>query len=191
MVILKKYFSTIFAIFCFLFLSICISASETDFLWQSGFQNDVFRLHIIANSDNEGDQMMKMKVRDGIMSFVEEQFACCKTSQEAQKVAKEKASLIEEAAKRVLAENNSKQDVRVEVGKEYYPQKTYKGRVYPEGEYLSLRIFLGKGKGHNWWCVIFPSLGNVGVEYETEKDSKKEIEIFGCKVRLKILEYFD
>jgi stage II sporulation protein R len=63
--------------------------------------------------------------------------------------------------------------------------------VYPEGEYLSLRIFLGKGKGHNWWCVLFPSLGNVGVEYETEKDSKKEIEIFGCKVRLKILEYFD
>ena len=187
---MKKYFSTFFALFCFVFLSVCISASQAEYVLQSGINNDILRLHILANSDDDGDQLLKMKVRDAIMPQVEELFVSCETLEEAMSVAKEEKLLIENAAKAALLENGSHQSVRVAVGKEYYPQKTYKDKVFPKGEYLSVRIYLGKGKGHNWWCVLFPSLGNVGVEYKNETVDKKTPEIFGCRVKLKFLEYF-
>ena len=194
-VILKKYFSTFFALFCFAVLVFCIGVWGTDLKEGSPVYEDVLRFHILANSDKDSDQLLKIRVRDGIMPVMEALFENCSSPDEALRIATGNKELIEKAAERVLCENQSTQKAKVVVGKEFYPKRIYNGRVYPRGEYLSLRVVLGEGRGHNWWCVLFPSLGNVGVEYEDENSKAAEkgtiAELFGCRLKLGFLELFE
>lgn len=200
---MKKYFSTFFAFFCFVFL-VCVVGAETETQNSSAsFYSRVLRCHIVANSDSHYDQNIKHKVRDGLEPLMRELFCDCNTVDEALSVANESKELFESTAKNVLCENNCNQQVKVIVGRENYTEKTYGGIVFPEGEYLSVRVVLGDGRGKNWWCVLFPMLNEIGVEEEGilfssngqgSTESKKEnggIEIFGCRIKLRILEFFE
>lgn len=198
-VILKKYFSTFFALFCFLALLCIIGAEAENRSVSAAVYSDILRLHIVANSDSTQDQSIKYKVRDGLLPTVQSLFSECKTVDEALFKANGNKTRLENEARRILAENCCDQKVHVEVGRAHYPQKTYGGIVYPEGEYLSVRILLGEGDGQNWWCVLFPSLCDIGIEQESvaaasggqvHKDDGG-IELFGCRIKLKILEFFE
>ncbi len=129
----------------------------------------VIRLHVIANSDSEYDQALKLKVRDGILSTVEELTRGCKTKDEAERVLAENGDVIKEAAYRVLAENGSELSVSVDIGQEKYPTREYGTLRLPSGKYCSVRIKLGEADGKNWWCVLFPPLClNSSVKQEEE-----------------------
>ena len=200
---MKKYFSTFFALFCFGLLMCCVGVSAVSSDSSVSVYSDVLRLHIVANSDSHQDQSIKYKVRDGIAALTKDMFGSCKSAQEALLVANENKALLESAAREILKENQSGESVNVEIGMAHYTEKTLNGIVFPEGEYLSVRVILGKGEGQNWWCVLFPSLCDVGIEQEgvtvssgktANKQTQKQtggIEIFGCRVKLKILEYFE
>ena len=118
----------------------------------------VVRLHVVANSDSDEDQALKLKVRDGVIEVVTPVVKDCKTQEEAIKAIEGAMPDIEARAKEVLALEGYDYSVKILLGEEYYPTKTYETCAFPEGEYVSLRVLIGEGEGENWWCCLFPPL---------------------------------
>lgn len=122
-------------------------------------REEVLRLHILANSDSEADQAVKLKVRDAVLEATEELFAGAVGLAEARGAAEDSLALIEETARQVLAENGYPgMPVKAEVSRSRFGTREYGETVLPAGEYAAVRITLGEGAGQNWWCVMFPPL---------------------------------
>ena len=118
----------------------------------------VVRLHVVANSDSDEDQQLKLKVRDSIIGIVTPAVKECKTQAEAIEAIEAVMPEIEKKARQTVEAEGSSYCVNVILGEEYYPTKTYETCAFPEGEYVSLRVLLGEGEGQNWWCCLFPPL---------------------------------
>lgn len=125
---------------------------------ESEIYESVLRLHVLANSDSEEDQALKLKVRDAVLVKSEELFAECTTREEAIEVTMQNLSVLESTARETLIAEGSTYGVRVELGEEEYPTRNYERFCFPAGTYLSLRIILGEGDGQNWWCVLYPPM---------------------------------
>lgn len=121
-------------------------------------QNDVLRLHILANSDSEEDQNVKLKVRDRLLEESEELFKGCETLDDMKQRAIEKKETIRLLAKSVLEENGCDEDVTVQLVQMEFDTRQYEEISMPAGYYDALRILIGKAEGHNWWCVMYPPL---------------------------------
>lgn len=119
---------------------------------------NIIRLHVVANSDSEADQELKLKVRDGILGTVSELLRGVNDRSEAENVLRDSLYLIEEAARRVLLSDESDCGVAVTLTEEYYPTRVYENVALPAGRYTSLRVLIGDAEGRNWWCVLFPTL---------------------------------
>ncbi len=118
----------------------------------------IIRIHVIANSDSECDQRLKLSVRDGILEAVGECTAGARNKGEAMKRIELSLGKITEAAKMAVRENGGDCDVYCTLRREEFDARVYDGFTLPAGEYDSLCIRLGKAEGHNWWCVCYPSL---------------------------------
>jgi stage II sporulation protein R len=118
----------------------------------------VVRLHVIACSDSEQDQALKLKVRDAVLAYCGKELADCASKEEAQARLAEMTGTLQEIASRTVKDEGFDYSATVTLGMEQYPRKRYDGLCFPRGEYLSLRVILGEGEGQNWWCVLFPSL---------------------------------
>ncbi len=116
------------------------------------------RLHVLAASDGEEDQRVKLEVRDAILECFGSELAGFNDSEEATNYLSSKLSDIEAEANRVLNKNNVSYSAKAMLSKESYPRREYEGVVLPAGEYTSLRVCLGDAAGRNWWCVLFPPL---------------------------------
>lgn len=125
---------------------------------EAAVYDSVVRLHVLANSDSEEDQALKLKVRDDLLVFTAELLSDCKTRDEAAEKMRENLSLFAEAANESLRAHGSDYTAAAELGKEHYPTREYDGMAFPSGDYLSLRIKIGRAEGKNWWCVLFPPL---------------------------------
>lgn len=157
----------------------------------------VIRLHVLANSDGEEDQAVKLLVRDAILAECNGLFSGTQTTAEALTQIEGAASRMEQIANRVLEEQGFPYRARAVFGTETYPTREYDGVVFPAGEYRSLRILLGEGGGQNWWCCLFPplcmsastaeeSLDSVGLDTSSGKVFTQKTYRF----RLKLLEWF-
>lgn len=135
--------------------------------------NKVVRLHVLANSDSEEDQAVKLKVRDAILAITVPLLQNCETKEEAVALLEENQTLFVEAAKAVLQEEGFDDTVSIEMGLEDYPTRTYDSLCFPAGEYISMRVSLGTGEGQNWWCCLFPPLclGAATVRDEDAEDA--------------------
>ncbi len=121
-------------------------------------RSDVLRLHVLANSDAEEDQQLKLKVRDAILNAGKNIFDGSVTKENAEeKIEKEKALLIETAEK-VIHENGFDYNVRITVTEEFFTTRTYENVTLPAGKYKAVRVLIGESAGQNWWCVMFPPL---------------------------------
>lgn len=118
----------------------------------------VIRLHVLANSDGEEDQALKLCVRDAVLARAKELLGDVTTMEEAEATLAASLEDLAESAAVCLAANGSEYPVRVTLGKEQYPTRYYEKLAFPAGEYLSLRVLIGEGAGKNWWCVLFPPL---------------------------------
>lgn len=121
---------------------------------QSSLSSSLVRLHVIAVSDDEYEQALKLRVRDGVLSYISPKLRDVKSAQQAQEIIKSELDGIKAAAES-SAEGRS---VEVTLSQEYYPTRNYEKFSLPAGKYQSLRVILGEGEGHNWWCVVFPPL---------------------------------
>ncbi len=138
----------------FIFLGLMPVHGEAD------IYENVIRLHVVANSDSEEDQALKLKVRDTVLSVVSDICAenSCKNIDEASAVVREHIDDITQAAEERIAAEGYRYDVKVSLGEENYPTKNYEALAFPAGRYLSLQVKIGEGEGQNWWCVLFPPL---------------------------------
>lgn len=121
-------------------------------------RSGVLRLHILANSDSEKDQQLKLMVRDAILENSDELFGNCKDKESAEKTAEKKLEQIERIAEQTLKEQGCDAKVEASVGETYFDSRTYGDITMPEGEYTALRVEIGDAEGRNWWCVMYPPL---------------------------------
>ena len=118
----------------------------------------VVRLHVLANSDSEEDQAVKLAVRDAILDVTVPLLQDCQTKEEAVLLLEENRSVLTQTARDVLVENGFDDAVSIEMGLEEYPTRTYDNLCFPAGEYISMRVNIGNGEGQNWWCCLFPPI---------------------------------
>ena len=137
---------------------------------QSSLSSSLVRLHVIAVSDDEYEQSLKLRVRDGVLSYISPKLRDVKSAQQAQEIIKNELDCINAAAES-SAEGRS---VEVTLSQEYYPTRNYEKFSLPAGKYQSLRVILGEGEGHNWWCVVFPPLCISAAEQEQAVESMSE-----------------
>lgn len=131
---------------------------------EEAIYNSVIRLHVIAASDSDSDQALKLKVRDAVLSGLSTLSEGCSSKSEAEEKLASQLDEIRAVALETLAAECCDCQVSVSLGKEKYPQKSYDGVCFPAGEYTSLRIVIGEGEGKNWWCVLFPQLCLAGAK---------------------------
>ena len=135
--------------------------------------NKVVRLHVLANSDSEEDQAVKLAVRDAVLEVTVPLLQDCESREEAVERLEGNRTLLTEAAETVLRENGFDDAVNIEMGLEEYPTRTYDSLCFPAGEYISMRVSIGEGEGQNWWCCLFPPLclGAATVNEERAEDA--------------------
>jgi len=119
-------------------------------------RQNVLRLHIIANSDSEADQAVKLAVRDEILKNSTEIFKDCNDITSAYNIAEAQLDFIADTANNVLHQKKFDYCAETSVGQAYFNTREYEDFTLPAGNYNSLIVTLGEGKGKNWWCVIFP-----------------------------------
>lgn len=130
--------------------------------------DDLIRLHVVAASDTAEDQQTKLQVRDAVIGFVDEAMTHVMTPEEAKAWVEANLPGIQQAANDVLDQLGSAYEAVVTFTREAFPKREYDSFSLPAGVYQSLRITLGPGDGHNWWCVVFPSLCMPAAGEDTE-----------------------
>ncbi len=138
------------------------------------------RFRVIANSNSLDDYLIKTKVKEKVEKELVELLAPAKTLEETKKILEKNLTYIDEIVNETLEE---KIEFQVNLGQNYFPKKVYKSVIYPEGLYDSLVITIGKGKGENWWCVLFPPLCLLE---KSDNTSDVEYQFFISR----IIEYF-
>ena len=124
----------------------------------------VIRLHVLAHSDDEKEQALKLCVRDAILHEMGTLFNGQSSKEGAEALLESSLDEVEKLAEKTLREKGCPHDVRVTLCKEYYPTREYEGMRLPAGEYLSLRVLIGDGVGQNWWCMVYPPLCTSSAE---------------------------
>jgi stage II sporulation protein R len=125
---------------------------------QTDLSEKLIRLHVVANSDSEADQALKLKVRDGILKEVGRLLEGVTDRGEAVRLIEENLDTVTAGARDVVLQNGYGYEVTATIAVEAFPTREYETFSLPAGEYTSLRVVIGEGGGHNWWCVIFPPL---------------------------------
>ena len=131
--------------------------------------DEVFRLHILANSDSEQDQSLKLKVRDRVLQYTKSLFENAKSKEEAESVISDNLQSISNVAYSEVLNNGYDYQVKAEITNMYFTTRYYENYTLPSGMYDALRITIGSGNGHNWWCVMYPSICISSVEEQDEK----------------------
>lgn len=192
---MKKF--KLFEISLFAGLLIAIIFSITGFASTcEEIRGDVLRLHVIANSDSEEDQQLKLKVRDAVLKAGKNIFNGSVTKENAEEKIENEKEILIKAAKKVIKENGFDYDVDITVTDEYFNTRTYENVTLPAGKYKAVRVLIGESAGKNWWCVMFPPLCIPAAETNIDLYfSDKEVKLVETnpkyEVRFKIIEIYE
>lgn len=139
---------------CAIFLGSTAAFAETC----TDLQNRVVRLHILANSDGEADQALKLRVRDAVLEASGDLFSTPCTTEEAKALALGELPQLEAVGQAVVEEAGYDYPVRAELVEMYFSTRHYENFDLPAGEYTAVRMTIGSGAGRNWWCVLYPPM---------------------------------
>lgn len=172
-----------------LIILICLFVGCTNILDTNSLQGDeliyedikdeIIRFHVLANSDSEEDQELKLKVRDAVIEYVYNDLKNSDSINESRQYLINNKTLIEEIAKEEIIKLGYTYEVTSNLSKENFPDKMYGDILFPQGEYEAFRILIGEAEGQNWWCVMFPPLCFVDESKETIDNyrTKKILEV--------------
>ena len=150
-----------------------LTHKENDDL-QKKIANKILRFHVIANSDSDGDQALKLKVKDAVVEFMKPLLSNCDDVHKSKEIVKAYESHILSVAQNVIRENGYNYDVHINYENCYFPAKKYGDISFPPGNYDAIRIYIGKHQGKNWWCVLYPPLCFVDCVNSVVPDESKE-----------------
>ena len=125
---------------------------------RQSLNENVIRLHVVAASDSEEDQQIKLQVRDALIETLQPGMDGLADADAAKEYLMSRLEDLEETANRILTEAGSEDQATVTLAKEAFSTRDYDTFSLPAGVYESLRVTIGQGEGRNWWCVVFPSL---------------------------------
>lgn len=176
MKVFKKIVLIIFLLFVYLLFSIFSYATNVS----NKLENNIFRLHIVANSNSDEDQSLKLKIRDNIISYLEKICDNCNSKDEFIYIANLNLENLKDIAKNTVRENGFNYEINIEIGNFYFPTKYYGNISFPAGYYDGLKINIGEATGQNWWCSLFPPLcftdiSSGVIDEESEEDLKENI----------------
>ena len=173
--------------------SICSFAKTSEEI-----RSDVLRLHVIANSDTSVDQNLKLRLRDYILQEGKDIFNGSVNVENAVKKIEPVLPELEKLAKAFVNQAGFDYDVKISLSNEYFTTRTYETVTLPAGKYLALRVVIGSGEGHNWWCVMFPPMCVPAADKKDEIEnvfSEKEIKLVESKPkyepRFKVVEIYE
>ena len=142
---------------------------------EGAIYEDTVRLHILANSDNEEDQSLKLKIRDAVLLKYGKELSYFECAEEAKNEIEKLLSEIENFVEKEIIKNGYEYDASVTISTEWYDTRVYENFTLPSGYYSSLEIIIGNGEGQNWWCVMFPPMcldaSTEKVNYSDEEKS--------------------
>lgn len=153
-----------------------VQAEET----QENMSSKIIRFHVLANSDSEDDQALKIKVRDKVLEYIAPKLKESKSKDQSRNILISEEENVRNICLKVIRDNGYDYDVDIQLNKQNFPVKTYGNIVLPQGEYEAYRILIGNGEGQNWWCVMFPPLCFVDISkgepaYEENEKNMKEV----------------
>ena len=189
---MKKLLTYTVMILC---VTLIISVMPTEA--EGAIYEDTVRLHILANSDSEEDQNLKLKLRDAILEEFSKELSEFQSTSEAKSALLEKISEIEDFSEKKILEYGYSYSVRATLTEEWYDTREYEEFTLPKGYYTSLRVIIGEGEGKNWWCVMYPPLClDIATENAPRDDGIKKysdsefrlITTGGYRAKFKILE---
>ncbi len=157
---MKKILTSFTLFILFVIFLFCITTNYTNAV-SSNLSDNFFRLHILANSDSEKDQELKLKVRDNIIKYMNNQDF--KNKQEALNYVQNNLSEFYKIAEQTIYNNGYDYSVNIQIGNFYFPTKYYGNISLPAGFYDGIKIEIGEAKGQNWWCSLFPPLCFVDI----------------------------
>ncbi|RBP39874.1 stage II sporulation protein R [Garciella nitratireducens] len=142
---------------------------------QQQLANELVRFHVIANSDSDKDQAIKLKVRDAVLEEIVPDLKKSQSIEQTKEMIQSKTPDLIEVAQEVLKQNGVDYGVKAALGEHVFPTKYYGDFSLPAGEYQAFRIVLGDGSGANWWCVMFPPLCFVNADEEKSNVSQDSL----------------
>lgn len=151
-----------------------VEAREEACVLQKELAQEVFRFHVIADSDTEEDQRLKMKVKEGILDYMKEELPRSNSVEETKEWTNKHLKEIEQRAEAILRENGGTDAVHATVERCHFPEKTYGDVTFPKGDYEALRIKIGRAEGQNWWCVLYPNLCFLDAVHAVVPEEGKE-----------------
>ena len=186
----------------FIFLALYLAFSCTHFIASAqSVRESVIRLHILANSNSEIDQELKIKVRDELLKTNADILKKGVTKENAKLYFEKSKTILLETADKTLKENGFDYSVEITLQEEYFDTRAYDTLTFPAGQYTALKVILGNGEGKNWWCVMFPPLCIPAAEgVKTNKNTTDYLTKSGVKivdggnkyiVKFKILEWYE
>ena len=138
-------------------------------------KDTLIRFHVIANSDNDEDQELKLKVRDEVIKYLYPYLSKSSSIDESRDIILKHEDKVKEIANKVIRENGYSYTAVTELSHENFPEKSYGNITLPQGNYEAFRIIIGNGQGRNWWCVMFPPLCFIDItKGKVEEDRSKE-----------------
>lgn len=141
----------------FMIITLTVSFFQPIIATSEKISDKILRLHIIANSDSTEDQDLKLKVKNDFLENTADLFVG-QTLDENIEIAKENIDYIERICNTCIEQNGYDYEAEVTVDREYFDTRVYDDFTLPAGVYNSIRITIGQGNGHNWWCIVFPSV---------------------------------
>jgi|GEM_PF-485491 len=143
---------------------------------QKDLSASVVRLHVIANSNSKEDQELKLFVRDKVIEFLSNNIDFSKGKYQVLKDIARRRYQIESHIKQALLEKGKNYKVRISIQRDLFPNRVYNNFLFPSGIYDCVKVFIGDGKGKNWWCVIFPPLCIVDeTKLELPAEAREEL----------------
>ena len=153
-------------------LSAVLVLGAESYFMREAIAEKTIRLHVVANSDSEEDQALKLRVRDRVLELVSRWTEGCIDSEMAGCKLEEHLDELEAAVDQFLMEENLSYRANVSLCQESFPTRPYATFSLPAGTYSSLRVKIGEAKGKNWWCVVFPSLCSAATSEEVAQCAK-------------------
>ena len=171
---------------------------------QEGIADKVLRFHVLANSNKEEDQNLKVAVRDAVGAYLGPFLQEANSLEDTKEIVLDQMDKVLVICQETIQEQGFAYEVTGQLVSTDFPKKSYGTYTFPEGEYEALQIVIGSGEGDNWWCVLYPNMCFRGTLYEViEEDAKEELQevlspeeykgVFDSgrvKLRFKFLEFF-
>ena len=153
-----------------------VQAEET----KESMSSKIIRFHVLANSDSEEDQALKLKVRDQVLGYIAPKLKESKSKEQYRNILISEEENVRNICLKAIRDNGYDYGVNIQLNKQNFPVKTYGNIVLPHGEYEAYRILIGNGEGQNWWCVMFPPLCFVDISkgepaYDENEKNMKEV----------------